>query len=100
MDNPITIAGTLMDAYHVCAFFDSRDQEYEALIPYYQQAMADSEKNFHIVDPSLLGDHHARLDAAGIDTAQCKACGQLEVVTWPEAYLDNEGRFDKDRMLG
>lgn len=99
MDNPITIAGTLMDAYHVCAFFDSRDQEYDALIPYYQQAIDNSEKNFHIIDPALVEDHKARLTAAGIDTHHCEACGQLEVVTWPDAYLDNEGKFDKDRML-
>lgn len=99
MDNPITIAGTIMDAYHVCAFFDSRDQEYDALIPYYQQAIDNSEKNFHIIDPALVEDHKARLTAAGIDTQHCEACGQLEVVTWPDAYLDHDGKFDKDQML-
>ncbi|MGF6772281.1 hypothetical protein P3T18_004769 [Paraburkholderia sp. GAS199] len=99
MDDRIAIAGTLMDAYHVCAFFDSRDQEYEALIPYYRQAVESGEKNFHIVAPNLAEDHRARLAAAGIDVAHCEACGQLEVVTWPEAYLDEEGRFDKQQML-
>jgi hypothetical protein len=99
MDNRIAIAGTLMDAYHVCAFFDSRDQEYEALIPYYRQAVEAGEKNFHIIDPSLVDEHRARLESSGIDTHQCEACGQLEVVTWPEAYLDDEGKFDKERML-
>lgn len=100
MDNPITIAGTLMDAYHVCAFFDSRDQEYDALIPYYRQAIENAEKNFHIVDPAHVEDHRERLEAGGIDTQHCEACGQLEVVTWPQAYLGEDGKFDKDRMLG
>ncbi|MDR5756465.1 MEDS domain-containing protein [Caballeronia sp. LZ035] len=99
MDNPITIAGTPMDAFHVCAFFDSRDEEYDALNPFYKQAIENGEKNFHIVDPALIDDHRARLEASGIRTHDCEACGQLEVVTWPEAYLDGEGSFNKDRML-
>lgn len=99
METPLTIAGTPMDAYHVCAFFNSRDEEYEALNPFYAQAIANGEKNFHIVDPALVDDHRARLEASGIDTRHCEACGQLEVVSWPDAYLDNDGRFDKVRML-
>ncbi|WP_144147429.1 MEDS domain-containing protein [Paraburkholderia sp. BCC1884] len=99
MDNPISIAGTPMDAFHVCAFFNSRDEEYNTLNPFYGQAIENGEKNFHIVDPALIDDHRARLQASGIDTHACEACGQLEVVTWPEAYLDSEGKFDKDRML-
>lgn len=88
-----------MNAYHVCAFFDSRDEEYDALNPFYKQAIENGEKNFHIVDPALVKEHRARLQSAGIDTAHCEACGQLDIVTWPEAYLDDEGQFDKDRML-
>ncbi|WP_225936371.1 MEDS domain-containing protein [Caballeronia sp. NK8] len=88
-----------MDAYHVCAFFNSRDEEYDALNPFYKQAVENGEKNFHIVDPANLTDHEARLETAGIDVEECEACGQLEVITWPEAYLDDEGRFNKDRML-
>ncbi|WP_232078095.1 MEDS domain-containing protein [Burkholderia sp. THE68] len=88
-----------MDAYHVCAFFNSRDEEYDALNPFYKQAVENGEKNFHIVDPANLADHEARLETAGIDVEECEACGQLEVITWPEAYLDDEGRFNKDRML-
>ncbi|SAK86175.1 hypothetical protein AWB80_05885 [Caballeronia pedi] len=99
MDSPITIAGTPMDAYHVCAFFNSRDEEYDALNPFYKQAVENGEKNFHIVDPANLADHKARLADAGMDVHACEACGQLEVITWPEAYLDDEGKFDKDRML-
>lgn len=99
MDNPITIAGTPMDAYHVCAFFNSRDAEYDALNPFYKQAIENGEKNFHIVDPAFADEHRARLETAGIDTHHCEACGQLEVVTWPEAYLDEEGKFNKERML-
>lgn len=100
MEKPITLAGTPMDAYHVCAIFDSRDAEYEVLNPFFKQAMENGENSVHIVDPALIDDHRARLQASGIDVPHCEACGQLEVATWPEAYLDDEGKFDKDRMLG
>ncbi|MDR5857681.1 MEDS domain-containing protein [Caballeronia sp. LZ062] len=96
---PPTLAGTPLDAYHVCAFFNSRDEEYATLNPFLQEAFASGEKVMHIVDPTLLADHRARLTASGIDAAHCEACGQLELVSWRDAYLDDTGTFDKDRML-
>ena len=95
----LSLAGTPLDAFHVCAFFNSRDEEYEVLNPYFKQAIDQGEKNLHIVDPSLIDDHRARLVASGIDASHCEACGQLEVVPWGAAYLDANGKFDKDRML-
>jgi hypothetical protein len=98
MDQP-SLAGTPLDAYHVCAFFNSRDEEYETLNPFFKEAIDNGEKNMHIVNPALLADHRARLVASGIDAPHCEACGQLELVTWGEAYLNEAGEFDKDRML-
>ena len=95
----LSLAGTPLDAFHVCAFFNSRDEEYEVLNPFFKQAIDQGEKNLHIVDPSLIDDHRARLVASGIDAPHCEACGQLEVVPWGAAYLDANGKFDKDRML-
>ncbi|VXC70789.1 MEDS domain containing protein [Burkholderia sp. 8Y] len=97
--HPPTLAGTPLDAYHVCAFFNSRDEEYATLNPFFKEAVDSGEKVMHIVDPALLTDHRARLTASGIDAAHCEACGQLEVVSWRDAYLNEDGAFDKDRML-
>ncbi len=97
--NHLSIAGTPLNHFHICAFFNSRDEEYSALGPFFKEAVDQGEKNLHIVNPALIGDHRTRLTNSGIDTAACEACGQLEVVPWHEAYLDEEGRFDKDRML-
>jgi hypothetical protein len=95
----MSIAGTQLDAYHVCAFFDSRSQEYAVLTPFYQEAVAQGEKNLHIVAGDLHDDHKARLREGGIDTHHCESCGQLEVLGWHQAYVNEEGAFDKDRML-
>ncbi|WP_347558719.1 MEDS domain-containing protein [Robbsia sp. KACC 23696] len=100
MDHPLSLAGAPMDAFHVCAFFDSRDLEYDVLTPFYIQGFENGEKNIHIIDPALIDDHRLRLQRAGVDVAHCEACGQLEIASWPKAYFDGDGRFDKDRMLG
>lgn len=97
--NKLSLAGTPLDAFHVCAFFNSREQEYDVLNPYFKEAVEQGEKNLHIVDPGLLDDHRARLTASGIDAGACEACGQLQVLPWHEAYFDDSGKFDKDRML-
>ena len=95
----LSIAGTQLDHFHVCAFFNSRDEEYGVLGPFYKEGLDQGEKVVTIVEPEFAREHRQRLAEAGIDTASCEACGQLDVVPWTEAYLDEEGRFDKDRML-
>lgn len=94
-----TLAGTTLDRYyHVCAFFNSRDEEYGVLTHFYKEGLAWGEKALHIVNPDLRDDHKHRLRSAGIDTASYEACGQLAVLTSEETYLEN-GAFDSDRML-
>lgn len=88
-----------MDYYHVCAFFDSRDEEYSVLGPFYKEGLDRGEKCVHIVDPSLIGDHLERMRSHGVDTETCCARGQLDVLSWDDAYLSG-GTFDQDRMLG
>lgn len=97
--NRLSLAGTELDYFHVCAFFNSRDEQYAALAPFYKEALDQGEQNLHILNPARLDDHRQRLAAAGIDAAACEACGQLHMVPWQDAYLDETGRFDKDTML-
>lgn len=95
----LSLAGTRLDPYyHVCAFFNSREEEYGVLSPFYKEGLEGGEKAVHIVDPALIDDHIQRLETCGIDTHQCMACSQLQVISWDDAYLVG-GEFDKDRML-
>lgn len=95
---PASLAGQPVDYYHVCAFFDSRDEEYSVLGPFYKEGLDRGEKCVHIVDPSLIGDHMERLRSHGVDPETCCGRGQLDVLSWDDAYLDG-GTFDQDRML-
>jgi hypothetical protein len=97
--NQLSLAGTPLEYFHVCAFFNSRDEEYEVLGSFFKEAVDQGEKNLHIINPSLAAEHRTRLVDAGIDVSHCEACGQLEVIPWEQAYLNEEGVFDKERML-
>jgi len=89
---------TLGNERHICAFFNSSDEEYRILLPFIREGFERGEKAFHIVDPRLMDDHVHRLRDAGIDTEAASQTGQLVVKRWQDAYL-RDGHFDQDRML-
>jgi hypothetical protein len=96
---PIPFAGSqLGETRHVCAFFNSDDEEYRVLLPFIKDGFECGDKAVHVVNPDQRRDHLERLAAAGIDTAAAEQNGQLELRTNTDTYL-REGRFDQDRML-
>jgi len=96
---PIHFANaTLGTDRHICAFFNSPDEEYRVLLPFIREGIDRGEKAFHIVDPRLMDDHFSRLQEGGIDTQATVDRGQLVVRRWQDAYL-RDGHFDQDRML-
>ena len=96
---PIPFAGSQLDeTRHVCAFFNSDEEEYRVLLPFIKDGFECGHKAVHVVNPGQRNDHLNRLIAAGIDTAAAQQSGQLELKTNTEAYL-RDGRFDKDRMV-
>ena len=96
---PIPFAGSqLGEVRHVCAFFNSAEEEYRVLLPFIRDGFECNHKAVHVVNPDRCLDHLQRLTAAGIDTAASQASGQLELRTNIEAYLRN-GKFDQDQML-
>jgi hypothetical protein len=96
---PISFAGAqLGEARHVCAFFNSEDEEYRVLLPFIKDGFESGERAVHVVNPDQRGLHLQRLAAAGIDPAAVQASGQFELRTNTETYL-LDGRFDQDRML-
>jgi hypothetical protein len=99
VEQPIHFANATLGAQrHICAFFNTPDEEYRVLSPFIKEGIDRGEKAFHIVDPRLTDDHFRRLQVAGIDTTAAKKRGQLVVRRWEDAYL-RDGHFDQDRML-
>jgi len=96
---PISLAGSqLGEVRHVCAFFNSEDEEYRVLLPFIKDGFQCGDKAVHVVNPDQRQDHLRRLAAVGIDHAAAEQSGQLEVRVNTEAYI-RDGRFDQDRML-
>ena len=95
-----TLAGASMGQYfHACGFFRDRDEAYRVLVPFIKEGMERGEKGLHITNPGLRADHMQRLQTSGVDTDDAEQSGDLEVLTWDEAYLKG-GRFDAEGMLG
>jgi hypothetical protein len=95
----VRLAGTpLGRSRHVCAFFNSKDEEYRVLMPFIREGFDHGDKGFHIVSEGHRPEHRRRLREAGIAVDEAERAGQLEVRRWEDAYL-REGHFDQERML-
>jgi hypothetical protein len=92
-------AGSQLDqTRHVCAFFNSDEEEYRVLLPFIKDGFQCGHKAIHVVNPDQRQDHLRRLAAAGIDAPAAEQSGQLEVRVNTDVYLP-DGRFDPDRMI-
>ena len=91
--------GSLGQHRHICAFFNSLDEEHRVLRSFIKEGFDQGDKAFHIVDPELQGEHLRRLAEAGINAEKAIDTGQLELRRWQDAYLRGD-RFDQDAMLG
>ncbi len=96
---PVEFAGGCLGRErHICAFFNSADEEYRSLLPFIKEGFERGERAVHIVDETLKDDHIGRLRSAGIDADSAAEAGQLEIRRWEEAYLRRD-KFDQDAML-
>jgi MEDS: MEthanogen/methylotroph, DcmR Sensory domain len=91
--------GNLGGQHHICAFFNSADEEHRVLRSFFKEGFDRGDKAFHLVDPELREEHLRRLAEAGINVQEAMDTGQLEVRPWQEAPLRG-GRFDQDTWLG
>jgi len=83
---------------HICAFFNSIDEQHRVLRSFIKEGFDRGEKALHFVDPKLREEHLKRLAEAGIDVEQAMGSGQLEVWLWQDAQLRGD-RFDQDAWL-
>lgn len=97
--NHVTIQGRRLDApRHICCFFDTRDQQYETLIPYFAEGLANGEQVLTVMDSDLMTDHVRRLTNGGLPVEAAQKSGQMSSYCTDDTYLKG-GRFAKDRML-
>ena len=94
----VTLCGrALKKPGHICAFFDSRNEEYDILVPFFKEGIALDEEVINIVDAHRHGSHCDRLRAEGVDVEKEMSEGRLHVLTAEDTYLKG-GRFGSQRM--
>ena len=99
INRPIHLAGSTLDhRAHVCAFFNTPDEEYQVLLPFMKEGLELGQKNVHTVDPRLRTDHSLRLASAGIELDTVLQSGRLELLDWSSTHL-REGNFDQHKTL-
>ncbi len=84
---------TMSSPGHICAFFNSREQEYATLVPYFRDGIDQGEQVVNIVDEGRWKDHVGRLTASGLNVSP----ETIDVRTSEETYLLG-GAFDMERM--
>ncbi len=95
----VSLAGSALgDIRHVCALFNSDDEEYRVLLPFIKEGFEHGHKAIHLVNPDQRDDHLKRLTQVGIDTMAAETRGQFELRANTDTYL-RDGHFDQDRML-
>ena len=90
--------GALGRERHICAFFNSIDEQHRVLRSFIKEGFDRGEKAFHIVDPGLREAYLQRLAAAGIDVERAMGSGQLEVRVWQDCQFRGD-QFDQEAML-
>jgi hypothetical protein len=95
----IRLAGATLDrSRHVCAFFQTKDEEYRVLLPFIKEGLEHGDKAYHIVEHAHRPGHRRRLQEYGIDVYAAERSGQLDIRAWEDAYL-RDGYFNQNRML-
>ena len=83
---------------HICAFFNTMDEEHRVLGPFYRDGFDRGGRATHIVDAEHRDRYLQRLAEDGIDVKKMIDTGQLEVLPWTDLYV-RDHRFDQDAML-
>ena len=98
-EHSVELAGVnLAGRNHVCAFFNTIDEEYRVLGSFLKNGLDRGEKLAQIVDLETREEHLKRLAEAGINVKEVMDIGQLEVLPWTDMYVCDH-RFDQDAML-
>ena len=83
---------------HICAFFNSVDEQHRVLRPFIKDGFDRGDKAYHYVDPERREEHLRWLAEAGINVQEAMGTGQLEVWPWQDSPLRGE-RFDLQTWL-
>jgi hypothetical protein len=102
MDNAAQSSQRTMSTFgqhpHICAFFNSIEEQHRVLRPFMVDGFDRGDKVYHYVDPERWEEQLRWLTGAGINVQEAMSNGQLEVRPWRDSTLCGD-RFDLDTWL-
>jgi hypothetical protein len=96
--SPQSAETTFGQRRHICAFFNSIDDQHRVLRPFMKDGFDRRDKAIHLVDPERREEHLRWLAEAGIHVDEAMSTGQLEVWSWQDGPLRGD-RFDQKIWL-
>jgi MEDS: MEthanogen/methylotroph, DcmR Sensory domain len=98
-NDSVPLAGsTLGRSRHICAFFNTMDEEHRVLRSFFKDGFDRGEKAIHIVESKNREEYLKGFAEAGINVQEVIQTGCLEVLPWTDMYVRDQ-RFDQDAML-
>ena len=97
----VTVCGhAIKHSTHICALFDSEEQELSCLAPYFAEGLAHGEQVFTIRNAMEIDRYVERLDARmPMPLARYIDSRQFRLMSSEDSYLAQES-FEADRMIG
>jgi hypothetical protein len=98
-ETPATLCGkSLRGVMHACVFVNSREEQYDILLPYLQDGLMCNAHIATMVGEANLRDHHERLKRAGMDPDRLAQLGKLSISTAEETFR-RDGSVTPMRIL-
>lgn len=95
---PLTLCGEKLNtSLHICAFFDSREEQYAVILPYIKEGLGNNERVINILESVSHQEHYDRLSDVGIPVKEMIANEQLKVLHSDDTYLEG-GTFAAEKM--
>ena len=94
----VTLCGKKLHGLrHICAFFESKDEQYEILNPYLKEGIDEGDQVITILESDSHFGHLSRLESSGIPVSDAIRREQLKVLKSEDSYI-KDGIFVVDRM--
>ena len=88
----------LKGPFHICAFFDSKAEQNDILLPWLKEGLDNDEAVLTILSKDAHQDHRSSLKNVGIPVEESIAKKQLTIVAAEDTYLQG-GTFAAERMF-